>query len=217
MKRPLKGLKPSFKTGDIKRDLTTEQLAEIGAITLAYNQVENHIDWMLTQSLRIPVTLHFDLVTRINGIDGKIHLLKQGTKHLLPEPQREALADCLGEGAFKLLKGYRDAVMHARVHDALKGIGHGIERRGKQHEVLLTPTALRGLYDHLNAVAKEMSALRALVSCTIVQSTLNASDDQERELFAIERQEYLTLCQQHRTERLSLPPLPEFPPEPGGQ
>ena len=72
MKRPYKSKppKPYQVISDIRKDISQAQLAGIGAVALAFNYTENTINRMLVVSLKIPGTLHAEVVSRINGIDG---------------------------------------------------------------------------------------------------------------------------------------------------
>ena len=144
-------------------------------------------------------------------MDGKIDLLKLAAADVnLPCELRSDLAESLGY--FGTLKTYRDGVIHARVLDAVLGIGEVVERRARHSEVLLTTDALNSLYNHLNAVAFELAdwiliwyQIRQLLNCE--------ADDPAREQFA---EALLSACSQyrsHQTQRQSLPPLPKFPSE----
>jgi hypothetical protein len=139
MKRPYKMVPDASRTpvSDIRKDVSQQQLASIGAIMLAYNYAENTINRMIGVALRLPADLYRDVVSRINGVDGKIAIVKSAAQHLgVPEDIRSFLAETLGEGAFGLLKTYRDAVTHARFVDQAMGIGEYIESRGRHVEVL---------------------------------------------------------------------------------
>jgi hypothetical protein len=70
MKRTYTERKTHSKTGDIKRDLSSEQLAGIGAVALAYNYAESSIDRALGLALGVGHKLYLPLVTRIGGMDG---------------------------------------------------------------------------------------------------------------------------------------------------
>jgi hypothetical protein len=98
-----------------------------------------------------------EVLSRINGVDGKIELAKIGMLELSADEQTvNLLAQTLGEAGFKEHKKYRDAVIHARVSDAPAGIALSPARRGKIDEVLLTVDALNGLYDRLALVRLEL-------------------------------------------------------------
>jgi hypothetical protein len=58
MKRPQPlGARPGRIEDDIKKALTTEQLAEIGAISLKFNQIESLVEFILVVILDVPPLL----------------------------------------------------------------------------------------------------------------------------------------------------------------
>ena len=212
MKRAYTERKKVSKTGDIKLDLTTAQLAGIGAVALAYNYGETAIDRALGLALGIGYKLYLPLVTRINGMDGKIDLLKLAAKEFnLPTNLQSDFAETLGY--FATLKTYREGVIHARVLDADLGLGEVIERRARHSEVLLTETALDGLYAHLDAVSHEL-ACWIVIWLKLRNLTLLDAGDPKRAQIEADLLDATALYQSHRNKRLSLPPLPEFPEEP---
>jgi len=64
-------------TGDIKADLTQEQLAAFGAAALAYNVLEDQIDALLFIVTRIPDWLFSEVSSRIHGLDGKVAIIQE--------------------------------------------------------------------------------------------------------------------------------------------
>jgi hypothetical protein len=210
MKRAYTERKTHRRTGDIKRDLSSDQLAGIGAVALAYNYVESSLDRALGLALGMGPELRLRLVTRIRSED-KTELLKLAAADMnLPSDLREDLAET--SSYFLTLKGYRNGIIHARVLDAALGLGE-VRGRGARHwEVLLTKDALDGLYEHLKAVANELASW-ILIWYQIRQLMSREADDPERSKF---EKALLGACSQYqarRTERQSLPKLPEFPSE----
>jgi len=213
MKRPYSETFESIPIDDIRKDIPPEQLAAMGAVTLSFNYAENSINRMLLFTVGMPVSLHRDIISRINGIDGKIAIVKKGANELgLSDAIRLFLAETLGEGGFSLFKKYRDAVIHARIFNKEESIGELVESKGKHIEVLLSKAALDGLYTHLEAIRRELSTLLVLLSeaSYLKQEGLN---DQEKAQHEAKIQEYFVRARSHRTQRLSLPPIPEFPDE----
>jgi hypothetical protein len=90
----------------------------------------------------------------------KLKLSNRGSKEQLDLPTEilDFLSVTLGDGDFKLLKKYRDAVIHARIVNRVTGVGELLESRGKHTEVLLTKEALMGLYKRLEAIRMELLA-----------------------------------------------------------
>jgi hypothetical protein len=105
---------------DIRKDLLPEQLELIGAIAIAWNQIEDSIDTILPIALRVPFPLWLEVTTRINGFDGKIAILKGTLTHFrivfgdFDPVIRETL------GAVEQHKRYRDGVIHVRIADPTK-------------------------------------------------------------------------------------------------
>jgi hypothetical protein len=233
MRRSRTIFRHSRRSGDIRKDLTAEQLAGIGGVTLAYNEAEVLIDILMSLSLGLLTHSAHEVTSRINGIDGKIELAKIGMRELgADQKTTDLLGGSLGDGGFKSYKKYRDAVIHARVLDAPAGIALSPSNRGKIDEVLLTVEALNGLYDRLVLVRQEL-----IEACNISirlfterrmgpirkSATEAAADPLQRALAIVdlpkrqyeqEIQDCLSRFQEHQKNRLSLPRLPEFPVEP---
>jgi hypothetical protein len=235
MKRPSSRFRHSKRSGDIRKDLTPEQLAGIGSVTLAYNEAEILIDILLSLSLGLLSYVAHEITSRINGIDGKIALAKIGMNYVnADETTMRLLGETLGDGGFSLYKKYRDAVIHARVLDAPQAIAISPAKRGKTDEVLLTAKALDGLYDRLVLVRLELieacnvairlyteHRFKPLRAAAGVPSQYQEVTDRLAELADLPKRQYeqeiqeaLTRYREHQKRRLSLTPLPEFPPEP---
>jgi hypothetical protein len=203
----------SIPPDDLLKDIPQSQLAAIGAVALGYNYAENTINRMLLSCTGIPIALYRDVMSRINGIDGRIELVKKGAKeHLgLSEETLVFLADTLGDDGFKLLKKYRDAVIHARFVNRVTGVGELIESRGKHSEVLLTEEALLALYTRLEYLRVELSSLSALMREQDAFNSLGDSDDREKQKRKRQIERLFGIAKECRVGRLRLPPLPEFP------
>ena len=139
-KRPVK------RTGDVRKDLTQNQLAWIGSIALAYNETERLVDVIFGISLSLS-ELSYDVVSRINGTEGRVEIIKLAIRELgCPELMCVAFADTLGNNGFSLLKKFRDRIIHASIVDAAAAIARSPAKRGSFEEVLLTVDALKALY-----------------------------------------------------------------------
>ena len=213
---PMKRKAPPARSGasyqDIKRDFTTEQLAGIGAICMAFNEVEFLLDTQLYSGLNLPGGIWVDIVTRINGIDGKIALVRKAAHDAcFPDAAANIVKETLDEVG--LYKTYRDAIIHARIFDRGSAIGQIIRKRGRIEQVLLSEEALKGLYDRLVILRKEMLAVLALfdliryVKITVRERLLDESISQHEPEF----RGYVARLQEHQSQRQSLPPLPKFP------
>jgi hypothetical protein len=198
---------------NITRDIPQAQLAGIGAICLSYNYAENTINRMMFLAMGIPIEIYHDVTSRINGIDGKIEIVKRGAKeHLNLAPDiLEFLSVTLGDGGFKLLKKYRDAVIHARIVNRITGVGELIESRGRHSEVLLTKDALMGLFQRLEEIRMELASLMGAIDAKWWINSFRDPDDPDRAQYEAKIPRCFALAQDYRSRRLSLPPRPEFP------
>jgi hypothetical protein len=148
---------------DVRRDLTKETLAGIGAMALAWNDVEAMLDILLCVCMDIPTSVWREMTTRINGIDGKIGLIKFSLQNILrlSEEFIKLTEDTLG--AVAQFKGYRDTIIHSRVIDVGSEIAEMTFRRDKIEEVLITVDALTKLYDNIAALHKGIMELISVI------------------------------------------------------
>lgn len=214
MKRDRQHGAQTVRTADVKQNLTQEQLAAIGGVAIAWNEMELFIHFMLGYGLWMPWPLVLEVTTRINGIEGQIEIIrklselheKMGTDKAVSEAVLKSLS------GIKECKTYRDAVIHARVLDAPSGIGELIRKRGKQEEVLLTVEALNGLYERMVLLRNELVSF-VLIFQAIHRNRQVSQDGGQpnKQSLAQAIQAYLSQVLQHQTQRLSLPPLPSFP------
>jgi hypothetical protein len=214
MKQKSKGPRIGRTTGDIKRDLTTNQLAGIGAVAMAWNSVESFVDAMLLAGLGLQARIGLDVIARINVFDAKFALIKSVGKARLGiseehcEDLWKALDDAL-QGA-KELKGHRDAVIHSQLIDPGEAMGQVVKREG-EYDVLLSQEALDGLYDRLIAVRDELRAV-CMVFLTLHEAIKGDGQvDPNTLLRGGTVRAYVSQAQEHRKARLSLRPLPKFP------
>jgi hypothetical protein len=199
--------------GLARANLSAEQLALVGAVALTYNDVEQLINETTGTAIGVAFDPH-QVVSRINGIDGKIAILKEAATHWeFSAEERKALADTLGNEGFALLKKYRDATVHARIFDAETSIGQNYERRGGRSEVLLTKAALEGLVVRLEHLWLEVFELQTIFALRDGLKRGVGGDPYKERLLA-ELQVAMTRYQLSHCLRLALVPLPEFPEAP---
>lgn len=157
-------LAPASRSGvtteNIKADLTQPQLAGIGAVTLAWNEVEFMLDVSLYSGEDLPADCLLDDLPR-RRLDEKI---KQLRKAALRWHLRSDCLDAIEStaAAFSQLKDLRNAVVHSRLFNSQTGIGHRVTARGEIYEVLLTTEALHWLYEQLVFLRSELRALLAI-------------------------------------------------------
>jgi hypothetical protein len=128
---------------------------------LAYNKVEEKIDDLFAVAIGLSGPLLAGLRSRIGGIDGKIAIINRAAEAAgMEDEDRKCLAEALGKDVLGLLKGYRNAAVHAILINVSIGIGLNYARR-EINEVLLTLPALRSLYDRLLGLREDWSARQA--------------------------------------------------------
>jgi hypothetical protein len=215
MKRPHQlSARDRTRWGDIKKDLSQNQLAGIGAAALAYNEVEVEIDRLFFLATGLSKELQLEVSTRLGGIDGKTAIIIKGVKRFgLDQQEQKQLEEILGDhGVFGTLKSYRDAVIHARLINAPIGIGARVDRRAKIFDVLLSQDALDALYTHLISLRDELNAAANALGLIMAYDLL-AADDPRKLSAGGQRAKLLARFRARQPARAALPPIPEFPSE----
>ena len=96
---------------------------------MAYNKVEEEIDDLFWAATQLKGPLSIEVVTRMNGIGGKIDVIKAAVNFYgMHEEDKRCLEEALGENVFLRLKGYRDAVIHSNLINAAIGVGIRINK-----------------------------------------------------------------------------------------
>lgn len=204
-----------YQKFDFLTEVDGDRLQLIGAITLAWNWIEGALDATLAMSLELVSEMWLEVTSRINGIDGKIALVRRTLtlEHGLPQfAESDELVARKTLNAIESYKRYRDGLIHARmVHpDAI--ISQTSQRKGISDEILMTSEALKALYDHLAALAEEVDVFVRVIFVRLdMGGRLKARDEQLTEEHLLW---CLALLHEAQTKRESLPPLPEFPDEP---
>jgi hypothetical protein len=217
MRRPQpKSSKPGRRVESIKKSYSKEQLSEIGAIAMTWNQLELQIDFLLLIVLKMPVGLWMPLVKRINGMDGKFAILRLRAEQstILTDDARECIK--LSLAGVSECKKYRDAIVHSLTFDVDKGIAQEIGRRAETQEVLVTMEALTGVYNRLEILLDELRYVDLLLRLGDEEGAATIYRDQPDPLkLRRERDVPIGIAQvrEHQKRRQSLPPLPKFPEE----
>lgn len=214
---------------DVLQDFTYEQFAGIGKFLMAYNNAEVFIDLLFIFSLNLKGSMTLSITSRINGIDGKIEIVKDALRAIsAPEELQRTLSATLGAEGFAEIKRLRDMITHARMSDVENAIGISAPKRGKNYEILLSESALEALFKRAYILEFELSSLTSAVNKLVFwvekqnfwqiagandRDNVAAHLAQERPGIEREIRFYLSQAQQHQRRRLSLPPLPKLPPE----
>ena len=186
-------------------------------IALIWNQIDSFIDFLLLVVLKMPVGLWLDVTKRVNGMDGKIAILrKRSEQSVILTDQAKACVKS-SRDAVEEYKTYRDAIVHSLVFDIDKGIAQKIGSRADIQQILVTIKALTMFYERLALLKDELRQVDLLFRLADEAAAASiypgAADPnrlrRERDVPAV-----TALVQQYQSRRLSLPPLPEFPEEP---
>jgi hypothetical protein len=208
--------KPGRRVEDPKEAYTAEQLAEVGAIILIWNQIETFVDFLIYVTIRPPVFMVWDLPRRIRGASAKVELLRlfADRSDILNDDAREAIKITL-DGVLEY-KSYRDNIAHSVPYDIDKGIAHTFKSGTDMVQTLVTMDALRGLYSRLKMLLDELRDVDMLYRLADERGAYAVYPDEpdpvgRRRTRDVPLQAARLLeCQK---SRLSLLPLPRFPDE----
>jgi len=205
---------------DIRKDLTPGQLEGIGAVMLAWNDIEGRLDQTLATALGLPASIALEVTSRINGLDGKFEIIRKASRYHLQFPSQihEAIAQTLNVLDVSYKK-YRDGIAHAWIIHPQEAVAPSARQRGNLYEVLVTVDALNTLYDHLAVLQSEMGAISSIIfvkTRLMRQEVIPPADPMLRST-ELELQAYVEILREHQRRRRDLPPLPEFPLEPEDQ
>jgi hypothetical protein len=196
--------------------VSPELLQTIGHLSFLWNDVEEALDRALVGGLEIAVDLQVDVRSRIQGLDGKIEIVKAvvNASELIDDAARKSVLETLG--ALQGFKERRDAVIHAKGSEIHNGVARTFERRGSVYEVLLTTEALNNLNLHMEVFAVEMAALAGFVGMSsrtglvFRRSLENAKDGSDKAMMrqmAVADRTALQKMKACQKERRELPPM----------
>jgi hypothetical protein len=208
--------RPGRRVEDPKQAYTPEQLVEVGAIVLIWNQIDAFVDFLIYVSLRPPHLMFYDLARRISGIRAKVELLRLYAER----------SDILNADARKLIKitldgvldykRYRDDIAHSVPYDIDKGIAHTFKYGTEMVQTLVTIEALNGLYQRLKMLLDELRDVDLLYRLSDEHGAF-AVYPEEPDPVGRRRTRDVPLqtarLRETQKRRLSLPPLPNFPDE----
>lgn len=210
MRRKKTHSKP-FQPYETKRDIRPALLNNVGAITLTWNYIEHGINFILGMSLKLPPPIGEEVTSRINGLDGKIEILKRAAKLLwkMPDHYLKIIGDTLG--AIEEHKRYRDGIIHAGVFHPESPVADTLQRRGVTDEVLVTDEALNALYERLTYLQAEIDVLTYVYFCCFLWGEKEYG--RKKRLIAKEMEACTVQLCILQKRRKALPPLPKFPAE----
>jgi hypothetical protein len=156
-------LRPAMFESDPKKAYTTEQLAELGAITLKWNQIEAHIDFIGSFILFTKAPFWLQLSTdRALSTKAKLNLLRECVKNatLLDDGSKRCIEDCFSQ--VEQARAYRNAIIHHHIYDHEKGIGSYIDDSHSAYQILVSIDALKLLYGILCTLLDELREIDLL-------------------------------------------------------
>jgi hypothetical protein len=156
-------LRPQKFEFDPKKAYTAEQLAEIGAITLKWNQIEAHIDFIGSHILFSKTPFWLQIATdKALSMKAKLALLKECLKRsiLMDDKARNCVYDCFAE--VEQCRAYRNAIIHHHIYDHAKGIGSYSDESKSNYQILVSLDALTTLYNILCSLLLELREIDLL-------------------------------------------------------
>jgi hypothetical protein len=223
MKRPaprsLKLLPKRFEL-DPKKAYSGSQLAEIGAISIKFTQLQYHIDFICSHIIftKVPFWLKLSVDARLPA-KSKLEVVEEALEHmeLLDGLSKSAIKDTLTQ--FRAARSYRNAIVHHSTYDHAQGIGSFVDESRKAYQVMVSAEALTNLYALICALQEELQRVDLLFRIetdaqrpgTVDKATGYLTPFPTRQLIEQVipglRKELIAL----QKRRKSLPPLPKFP------
>jgi hypothetical protein len=196
-------------------------LAGIGAVAILFNELEALLDSVLYRGLGLNGDLWLETVKRISSFDSKYELALlvidnyQRYATNLFEAQNWTFSEVAKNtyGQFRRVKSYRDAIVHARVFDSERGIGEKITYKAKIDQILLTTEALEALYAQMVILKRELEIIFGLFDLMHAAIFLGqkVGFDKNKLPPLPEVSEQIKALAARQKQRLSLPPIPNFP------
>ncbi len=223
MKRPPPSdlrLRPARFEFDPKKAYSAEQLAEIGAISIKWNQVEAHLDFICSHILftKTPFWLRLSADRALNT-QKKIELLEECVAHaeLLDEKPKQYITDAFFH--FKTYRSFRNAIIHHSIYDHEKGIGTYVDESKKPFQIMVSFEALRNFYNLICVLYSEIQQIDLLFRIEtdaqrpgiFNERTHQFEPYPPKQLREHVIPELATKLLDLQKQRKSLPPLPKFP------
>jgi hypothetical protein len=210
--------KPGRRPTDPKDAYTVEQLAEIGAIALIWNHIDDFVDWLIHACLGSPITLLWAVGRSIGSLEAKLDLLKLAASrnHILDDGARACIDS--STAAIREYKRYRDRIVHSTPYNVDLGIAHSMGRRANLTQSLVTHEALSSLYSRMKILLEELPEIDLLFRLSNEEDARRIYRGAVADPIAKRREHDVPIqtarCQERQKVRLALPPLPSFPDEP---
>ena len=199
---------------DIKKIIKPEQLAAIGALALAFNELEGTIERLFFTATELSDQLQFEISAKMGGSTYRMVIVKIAAQALLTGQEMDLLTNCLndGERGFETLQDCRNGVVHVRNLNSVTNVGTTPKNNGDVVGRLVRMDLLESAYNLIVAINNQLQATHFLLDAI---KKLNAckGDDPEK----AQREEAVKACRQSfldsHNARQALPKLPKFPSE----
>jgi len=129
-------LRPGRFESDPKKAYTTAQLAEVGAITLKWNKIEAHIEFIASFIMFTKSPFWLQMSTaKLLSAKQKLNLLKRCIGHatLLDDKSKRCIFDCLAQ--IEQCRTCRIAIIHHHIYDHKKGIGSYVDESYSPYQI----------------------------------------------------------------------------------
>ena len=213
-------LRPVRYEFDPKKAYTADQLAEIGAITLKWNQIEAHLDFVGSHILFAKAPFWLKIATdKAMGEKTKLRLLREcaDRAELLTDRAKSCIASCFTQ--IDLCRSYRNAIIHHHIYDHEKGIGVYIDESKSPYQIIVSQDALSTLYKMMCSLLEELREIDLLFRIETDAQRPGRLDDRTHEFTPLSDDELRTQVIPEHTKRVealqrarkALPKLPQFP------
>jgi hypothetical protein len=190
----------------MEQELTKFQLAAIGAVALAYNELEVRVDTLLSAVAGFP----HDAGNSISREVKIASITKDIANVGLEAEDQQQIIQALA--AFRDFAIYRDVINHVRLMNLMSGGCADSELRKPKSLPPFSDKALNIFYDHLIALEKEFSSATMLVqSISVLRS--RGRVDVKLTSYLEGKRACISQFRGYGTRRQALPPMPWLPSE----
>lgn len=199
----------AFKTVfDFYHDVDPERLRLIGAISLGWNALEGSVDVILMQTLGLTPEIAIQVDSRINGLDGKIGIIREASKKLYANlSEAESLMLRKAINCIEVCKPFRDKIIHMRIAYPAQDNVKSNRRKGKELDIYASTNALKKIYDLVFMTQLEVRSLKNVI--VAIRAKARYTQEQDMRLLEEKLQEAMVLLRDIQTLRESLPRPPE--------
>jgi hypothetical protein len=212
------GSRPGRRSTDPRTAYTIEQLAEIGAVTIMWNHIDDFVDWLVHICLGSRISPLWAVGRSIGSVDAILELLTLAASRnrILDDAARACIDSSFA--AIREYKRYRDHIVHSVPYNADLGIAHTMDRRAQLNQSLVTYEALSALYARMKLLLEELPEIDLLFRLSNEADAQKVYGGAVADPIAKRREHDIpwqtARCQERQKVRLGLPPLPVFPDEP---